>query len=131
MKIGNININPVIPNHGYDISERYAGTAGVWRITALNEAGGWKDRTTVEDMDLAVRASLRGWKFVYVSDLKVIKFARILTVLRKHQEVSTKFSFLSLQVRNYYLKPFCIYSRGNTNTIVGKMNINSITNLPK
>ena len=49
-----------------------AGTAGVWRIAALNEAGGWKDRTTVEDMDLAVRASLKGWKFVYVGDLKVV-----------------------------------------------------------
>ncbi|KAL3731949.1 hypothetical protein ACJRO7_028759 [Eucalyptus globulus] len=49
----------------------FNGTAGVWRISALNEAGGWKDRTTVEDMDLAVRASLKGWKFVYVSDLKV------------------------------------------------------------
>lgn len=48
-----------------------AGTAGVWRISALNEAGGWKDRTTVEDMDLAVRASLKGWKFVYVGALKV------------------------------------------------------------
>ena len=49
-----------------------AGTAGVWRIAAINEAGGWKDRTTVEDMDLAVRASLRGWKFVYLGDLQVI-----------------------------------------------------------
>ncbi|KAG7032952.1 Glucomannan 4-beta-mannosyltransferase 9, partial [Cucurbita argyrosperma subsp. argyrosperma] len=49
----------------------FNGTAGVWRIAALNEAGGWKDRTTVEDMDLAVRASLKGWKFVYVGDLKV------------------------------------------------------------
>ncbi|KAJ4826121.1 Glucomannan 4-beta-mannosyltransferase 2 [Turnera subulata] len=49
----------------------YAGTAGVWRIAAINEAGGWKDRTTVEDMDLAVRASLRGWKFVYLGDLQV------------------------------------------------------------
>lgn len=48
-----------------------AGTAGVWRMAALNEAGGWKDRTTVEDMDLAVRAGLNGWKFVYVGDLKV------------------------------------------------------------
>ncbi|XP_016514846.1 glucomannan 4-beta-mannosyltransferase 9 isoform X2 [Nicotiana tabacum] len=47
------------------------GTAGVWRMAALNEAGGWKDRTTVEDMDLAVRAGLNGWKFVYVGDLKV------------------------------------------------------------
>ncbi|KAK9168435.1 hypothetical protein Syun_000575 [Stephania yunnanensis] len=49
----------------------FNGTAGVWRIAALNEAGGWKDRTTVEDMDLAVRASLKGWKFVYIGDLKV------------------------------------------------------------
>lgn len=49
----------------------FNGTAGVWRIKALNEAGGWKDRTTVEDMDLAVRASLRGWKFVFVGDLGV------------------------------------------------------------
>ncbi|TKW22285.1 hypothetical protein SEVIR_4G219000v4 [Setaria viridis] len=49
----------------------FNGTAGVWRISALNEAGGWKDRTTVEDMDLAVRASLKGWKFVFLGDLMV------------------------------------------------------------
>lgn len=56
----------------YDSREFNAGTAGVWRISAINEAGGWKDRTTVEDMDLAVRASLKGWKFVYVGDIKVL-----------------------------------------------------------
>ncbi|KAL1817350.1 hypothetical protein DCAR_0521787 [Daucus carota subsp. sativus] len=49
----------------------FNGTAGVWRIAALNEAGGWKDRTTVEDMDLAVRATLKGWKFVYAGDVQV------------------------------------------------------------
>jgi beta-mannan synthase len=49
----------------------FNGTAGIWRISALNEAGGWKDRTTVEDMDLAVRASLKGWKFLYLGSLKV------------------------------------------------------------
>jgi beta-mannan synthase len=55
-----------------------SGTAGVWRTTAINEAGGWKDRTTVEDMDLAVRASLNGWKFIYVGDIRVSKpFATI------------------------------------------------------
>ncbi|KAK6942674.1 Glycosyltransferase 2-like [Dillenia turbinata] len=27
----------------------FNGTAGVWRISALNEAGGWKDRTTVKN----------------------------------------------------------------------------------
>ncbi|XP_031395680.1 glucomannan 4-beta-mannosyltransferase 1-like isoform X3 [Punica granatum] len=49
----------------------FNGTAGVWRIQAIHDAGGWKDRTTVEDMDLAVRASLKGWKFVFVGDLAV------------------------------------------------------------
>ncbi|XP_042443576.1 glucomannan 4-beta-mannosyltransferase 1-like isoform X1 [Zingiber officinale] len=49
----------------------FNGTAGVWRTSAINEAGGWKDRTTVEDMDLAVRATLRGWKLLYVGDVKV------------------------------------------------------------
>ncbi|KAG6433959.1 hypothetical protein SASPL_105578 [Salvia splendens] len=49
----------------------FNGTAGVWRIAAIEEAGGWKDRTTVEDMDLAVRASLKGWKFLYLGSLEV------------------------------------------------------------
>jgi beta-mannan synthase len=49
----------------------FNGTAGVWRVHALADAGGWKDRTTVEDMDLAVRASMRGWKFVFTGDVMV------------------------------------------------------------
>ncbi|PWA61608.1 nucleotide-diphospho-sugar transferase [Artemisia annua] len=36
----------------------FNGTGGVWRIAAINDAGGWKDRTTVEDMDLAVKSEL-------------------------------------------------------------------------
>jgi cellulose synthase/poly-beta-1,6-N-acetylglucosamine synthase-like glycosyltransferase len=47
------------------------GTAGVWRVSAINQSGGWKDRTTVEDMDLAVRAGLKGWEFLYVGDIRV------------------------------------------------------------
>ncbi|KAL0417636.1 UNVERIFIED_CONTAM: Glucomannan 4-beta-mannosyltransferase 2 [Sesamum radiatum] len=49
----------------------FNGTGGIWRIAAINDAGGWKDRTTVEDMDLAVRAGLKGWKFLYLGDLQV------------------------------------------------------------
>ncbi|RID53566.1 hypothetical protein BRARA_G00952 [Brassica rapa] len=47
----------------------FNGTAGVWRMAAMEEAGGWNDRTTVEDMDLAVRAGILGWKFVFLDDL--------------------------------------------------------------
>lgn len=50
----------------------FNGTAGVWRIKALEECGGWLERTTVEDMDIAVRAHLCGWKFIYVNDVKCL-----------------------------------------------------------
>lgn len=50
----------------------FNGTAGVWRIKALEESGGWLERTTVEDMDIAVRAHLNGWKFIFLNDVKVI-----------------------------------------------------------
>lgn len=49
----------------------FNGTAGVWRIKALEESGGWLERTTVEDMDIAVRAHLNGWKFIFLNDVKV------------------------------------------------------------
>jgi cellulose synthase/poly-beta-1,6-N-acetylglucosamine synthase-like glycosyltransferase len=49
----------------------FNGTAGVWRITALEDCGGWMDRTTVEDMDIAVRAHLCGWKFIFLNDVRV------------------------------------------------------------
>ncbi|KVH90393.1 hypothetical protein Ccrd_007600 [Cynara cardunculus var. scolymus] len=57
------------------------GTAGIWRIKAIEDAGGWKDRTTVEDMDLAVRASLKGWKFVFVGDLERVSIWKKLHVI--------------------------------------------------
>ncbi|KAF5456570.1 hypothetical protein F2P56_026038 [Juglans regia] len=50
----------------------FNGTAGVWRIKALEESGGWLERTTVEDMDIAVRAHLNGWKFIFLDDVKVL-----------------------------------------------------------
>ncbi|KAK4343108.1 hypothetical protein RND71_038924 [Anisodus tanguticus] len=56
-------------------------TAGVWRIAAIDEAGGWKDRTTVEDMDLAVRASLKGWKFLFLSSVKKVSLLKKLHVI--------------------------------------------------
>lgn len=50
----------------------FNGTAGVWRVKALEDAGGWLERTTVEDMDVAVRAHLQGWKFIFLNDVKVL-----------------------------------------------------------
>ncbi|KAG5586647.1 hypothetical protein H5410_047081 [Solanum commersonii] len=50
----------------------FNGTVGVWRIKALEECGSWLEQTTVEDMDIAVRAHLCGWKFIYVNVVKCL-----------------------------------------------------------
>ena len=49
----------------------FTGTAGVWRRSAIEDAGGWSARTLTEDLDLSYRAQLRGWKAAYVEDLVV------------------------------------------------------------
>lgn len=46
----------------------FNGTAGMWRRSAIIDAGGWQHDTLTEDMDLSFRAQLRGWRFVYVPD---------------------------------------------------------------
>ena len=47
----------------------FNGTAGVWRRECIRTSGGWDARTTVEDMDLSLRAYLRGWKAVFLKDV--------------------------------------------------------------
>lgn len=47
------------------------GTGAVWRVDALRDAGGWSEATITEDLDLSYRALLRGWKFLFVSDVAV------------------------------------------------------------
>jgi cellulose synthase/poly-beta-1,6-N-acetylglucosamine synthase-like glycosyltransferase len=46
----------------------FNGTAGIWRKSCIEDAGGWQHDTLTEDLDLSYRAQLRGWNFVYVQD---------------------------------------------------------------
>jgi cellulose synthase/poly-beta-1,6-N-acetylglucosamine synthase-like glycosyltransferase len=48
----------------------FNGTAGVWRRTAIEAAGGWQHDTLTEDTDLSYRAQLKGWKFIYLQDVE-------------------------------------------------------------
>src|SRR6202166_2911559 len=48
----------------------FNGTAGVWRRTAIDQAGGWQHDTLTEDTDLSYRAQLKGWKFLYLPDVE-------------------------------------------------------------
>lgn len=49
----------------------FNGTAGLWRRSCLEEAGGWSSDTLTEDLDLSYRAQLAGWRFAYLDDVIV------------------------------------------------------------
>ncbi|MEM9991176.1 MAG: glycosyltransferase [Bacteroidota bacterium] len=45
---------------------QFNGTAGVWRRATIDDAGGWEADTLTEDLDLSIRAQLKGWKIMYL-----------------------------------------------------------------
>ncbi len=46
----------------------FNGSAGVWRRTCIEDAGGWQSDTLAEDLDLSYRAQLKGWRLDYLSE---------------------------------------------------------------
>ena len=49
----------------------FNGTAGIWRKSCIESAGGWQDDTICEDLDLSYRAQLNNWEFLYLPDVVV------------------------------------------------------------
>ncbi|MFY0688759.1 MAG: glycosyltransferase [Cyclobacteriaceae bacterium] len=47
----------------------FNGTAGIWRKSCIEDAGGWEYDTLTEDLDLSYRAQLKGWKFKYLENI--------------------------------------------------------------
>ncbi len=47
----------------------FSGTGGMWRRSAIDDAGGWEHDTLTEDLDLSYRAQLKGWRFIYRPDV--------------------------------------------------------------
>ena len=48
----------------------FNGTAGMWRIQAITDGGGWQHDTLTEDTDLSYRSQLAGWKFKYLPEVE-------------------------------------------------------------
>ncbi|MGD9091887.1 MAG: glycosyltransferase family 2 protein, partial [Anaerolineales bacterium] len=44
----------------------FNGTAGIWRKSCIENAGGWHHDTLTEDLDLSYRAQLQGWRIRYL-----------------------------------------------------------------
>ena len=49
----------------------FNGTAGIWRRSAIENAGGWTADTLTEDLDLSYRAQLKGWHLEFVPHVVV------------------------------------------------------------
>jgi cellulose synthase/poly-beta-1,6-N-acetylglucosamine synthase-like glycosyltransferase len=50
----------------------FNGTAGMWRVKAIEEGGGWQGDTLTEDIDLSFRTEMAGWKYIYAPDIVVM-----------------------------------------------------------
>ena len=50
----------------------FNGTAGIWRTSCINDAGGWHTTTLVEDLDLSYRAQMKGWKCLFLEGVEVV-----------------------------------------------------------
>ncbi len=48
---------------------QFNGTAGVWRRATIEDAGGWEADTLTEDLDLSIRAQLKGWEIMYLEEV--------------------------------------------------------------
>jgi cellulose synthase/poly-beta-1,6-N-acetylglucosamine synthase-like glycosyltransferase len=48
----------------------FNGTAGMWRLQAIIDGGGWQHDTLTEDTDLSYRSQMAGWKFKYLPDVE-------------------------------------------------------------
>lgn len=54
---------------GWRLPMNFNGSAGVWRRTCIDDAGGWQFDTLTEDLDLSYRAQMRGWRGMYLLDV--------------------------------------------------------------
>ena len=48
---------------------QFNGTGGIWRRSAIQDAGGWQADTLTEDLDLSIRTQLKGYEIVYLEEV--------------------------------------------------------------
>ncbi len=51
---------------------QFNGTGGIWKKSAIEEAGGWQADTLTEDLDLSYRVQMQGKRIVYYPDKNIL-----------------------------------------------------------
>lgn len=89
--------------YGMGVFFNFNGTAGIWRRSAIDGAGGWSGETLTEDLDLSYRAQLAGWRFVFLEATTVpAELPERIRAFRSQQHRWTKGS---IQVGGKLLRP--------------------------
>jgi len=79
----------------------FNGTAGMWRIRAIEEVGGWVGDTLTEDLDLSYRAQLAGWRIMFDPSIEVP--AELPPALAAYKNQQRRWACGSMQCARKYL----------------------------
>ncbi|HID33615.1 MAG TPA: glycosyltransferase [Anaerolineae bacterium] len=78
--------------------QNFNGSGGLWRRAAIDDAGGWQADTVTEDLDLAYRAQLKGWRGSYVNAIAApAELPPVLTGFKRQQRRWAKGSIQTLR----------------------------------
>lgn len=99
----------------------FNGTAGIWRRTCIDEAGGWEADTLTEDLDLSYRAQLAGWTFRYVEDVEVpAELPRTISAWRTQQ---FRWAKGAIETARKLLQPLWNASIASTTKLAGTIHL--------
>ena len=84
----------------------FNGTAGVWRRSAILDAGGWRSDTVAEDLDLSYRAQLAGWRTLYLPD--VVAPAELPPLVATYQQQQARWAKGAMQVFRKLARPIIV-----------------------
>jgi cellulose synthase/poly-beta-1,6-N-acetylglucosamine synthase-like glycosyltransferase len=78
--------------------QNFNGSGGLWRRTAIDDAGGWQSDTVTEDLDLAYRAQLAGWRGSYINSIEApAELPPVITGFKRQQRRWAKGSIQTLR----------------------------------
>jgi cellulose synthase/poly-beta-1,6-N-acetylglucosamine synthase-like glycosyltransferase len=78
--------------------QNFNGSGGLWRRRAIDEAGGWQSDTVTEDLDLAYRAQLAGWRGSYINSIEAAaELPPVITGFKRQQRRWAKGSIQTLR----------------------------------